>query len=147
MPHPDFSRIHDNSPCPARNHWKNHRTDCLPDFSAHHMQSRKSHRVFALFAILLALFLFTFADASMRRAGSTDTLVANGRLVAQLGLTDLCLFTEARYTRHPSQADLQSAFQDHPFALEHFPSGSLLPPPRNLTAAYENLDRKTKSAD
>jgi hypothetical protein len=39
------------------------------------------------------------------------------------------LFTEARYTRHPSQADLHSAFQDHPFAMDHFPTGSLLPPP------------------
>jgi hypothetical protein len=111
------------------------------------MQSRKSHRVFVLFAILLALFLLTFADSAMRHSGSAETLAANGRLAAQLGLTDLCLFTEARYTRHPSQADLQSAFQDHPLAFEHFPSGSLLPPPRNLTAAYENLDRKTKSAD
>jgi hypothetical protein len=111
------------------------------------MQSRKSHRIFAFLAICLALFLFTFADAALRRAGSADALAANERLVAQLGLTDLCLFTEARYTRHPSQADLQSAFQDHPLALEHFPSGGLLPPPRNLTASYENLDRKTKSAD
>lgn len=50
------------------------------------------------------------------------------RLVGALGLTDLALFSEARYTRHPSQADLFSAFQDYPGALEHFPSGSLLAP-------------------
>jgi hypothetical protein len=50
-------------------------------------------------------------------------------MVAQLQLTDLALFTEARYTRHWSQADRHSAFQDHPLSLEHFPSGSLLPPP------------------
>ncbi|HAF45151.1 MAG: hypothetical protein A2100_00025 [Sideroxydans sp. GWF2_59_14] len=111
------------------------------------MHSRRSHYAFAFFALCLALFLLTFADAALRRAGSANALAANERLVAQLGLTDLCLFTEARYTRHPSQADLQSAFQDHPLAFEHFPSGSLLPPPRNLTAAYANLDRKTKSAD
>jgi hypothetical protein len=54
-------------------------------------------------------------------------------LVRQLQLTDLCLFTEARYTRHPSQADLHSPFQDHPLALEHFPSGSLLLPPAILS--------------
>ncbi len=52
------------------------------------------------------------------------------RLVGQLGLSDLALFTEARYTRHPSQADLHSAFQDHPMAFDHFPSGTLVPPPR-----------------
>ncbi len=49
-----------------------------------------------------------------------------------LGLTDPCLFTEARYTRHLSQADLYSAFQDHPLAIEHFPSGSLVLPPEHL---------------
>ena len=54
-------------------------------------------------------------------------------LVKTLGLTDLCLFTEARYTRHLSQADLHSAFQDHPLAMEHFPSGSLVRPPGHLT--------------
>jgi hypothetical protein len=52
------------------------------------------------------------------------------------------LFTEARYTRHPSQADLHSAFQDHPLALEHFPSGSLITPPR-----HEILVRATASPD
>ncbi|MDT8421308.1 MAG: hypothetical protein RQ754_12835 [Desulfuromonadales bacterium] len=54
----------------------------------------------------------------------------NGKrqLVKGLGLTDLALFSEARYTRHPSQADLFSAFQDYPAALEHFPSGSLIAP-------------------
>lgn len=50
-------------------------------------------------------------------------------LVRELGLTDLCLFTEARYTRHPAMADRHAAFQDHPLGLEHFPSGSLVPPP------------------
>lgn len=50
-------------------------------------------------------------------------------LVRVLQLTDLSLFTEARYTRHLSQADLFSAFQDHPMAFEHFPSGSLTTPP------------------
>ena len=57
------------------------------------------------------------------------TLLANTELVKQLQLTDLCLFTEARYTRHPAMADHHAPFQDHPLALEHFPSGSLMTPP------------------
>lgn len=61
-------------------------------------------------------------------------------LVRTLGLTDLCLFTEARYTRHPSQADLFTAFQDHPAALEHFPSGSLLTPPAFLKEHHASVD-------
>ena len=68
-------------------------------------------------------------------------------LVDKLGLTDLALFTEARYTRHPSQADLHSALQDHPAAFDHFPTGSLLAPPPHLTAPYASLAGKTASPD
>lgn len=52
----------------------------------------------------------------------------NKKLVRELHLTDLCLFTEARYTRHPAMADNHAPFQEHPTALDHFPSGSLLLP-------------------
>jgi len=74
----------------------------------------------------------TLIDAQISREQVANNLQQRAKLVRQLGLTDLALFTEARYTRHPSQADLHSAFQDHPMALDHFPSGSLQPPPRWL---------------
>jgi hypothetical protein len=45
-----------------------------------------------------------------------------------LHVTDLCLVTEARYTRHPALADRHAPYQEHPLALEHFPSGSLIIP-------------------
>ena len=91
---------------------------------------RKS-TAFFLFAlgsvILLVLLLWSGRYAS----GDARAMREASRLmVQQLQLTDLCLFTEARYTRHPSVADLHSAFQDHPLALDHFPSGSLVTPPR-----------------
>jgi hypothetical protein len=111
------------------------------------MHPRRSQRVFAFLALGLGLFLLTFADAALQRAEHNATVAANRQLVAQLGLTDLSLFTEARYTRHPSQADLHSAFQDHPLALEHFPSGALLSPPQHLLSRHEDLDRKTDRAD
>ncbi len=77
--------------------------------------------------ILLLLFGLTLADAGSR----TVDHAADRALVRELGLSDLALFTEARYTRHPTQADRHAPFQDHPAALEHFPTGSLLtPPPR-----------------
>jgi hypothetical protein len=53
-------------------------------------------------------------------------------LVKDLQLTDLCLVTEARYTRHPALADLHAAFQDHPAAMEHFPSGSIIALPMSM---------------
>jgi len=70
-------------------------------------------------------------------------------LTRTLGLTDLVLVTEARYLRHPSLADLHSAFQDHPVALEHFPAGAVIAPPAHLrrapalpssTASHARLD-------
>jgi hypothetical protein len=77
----------------------------------------------------LSLFLLTLADAAWRGRDPGVILTPGRELVSGLGLTDLALFTEARYTRHLTQADLHSAFQDHPLALDHFPSGSLVPPP------------------
>ncbi|PLX36027.1 MAG: hypothetical protein C0606_18085 [Hyphomicrobiales bacterium] len=62
-------------------------------------------------------------------AASKEALSGARGLARSLGLTDIALFTEARYTRHPTQADLHSAFQDHPFSLEHFPAGTVMPVP------------------
>ncbi len=90
---------------------------------------RKSDGFLFLSAALLALLGGSFADAALGLSRAAPALNAKAEMVEKLGLTDLVLFTEARYTRHPSQADLHSAFQDHPFAMDHFPTGSLLPPP------------------
>lgn len=51
-------------------------------------------------------------------------------VVSGLGLTDLSLVTEARYTRHPALSDALVPFMDHPRGLEHFPSGSFLAVPQ-----------------
>lgn len=56
-------------------------------------------------------------------------MAASAALVRGAGLTDLVLFTEARYARHPSMADLHSAFQDGPMSFEHFPAGVFAPRP------------------
>ncbi|MDD5322959.1 MAG: hypothetical protein PHD43_20585 [Methylococcales bacterium] len=75
--------------------------------------------------ILLSLML---VHASFSENAQQANLEEKAALVKILKLTDLCLFTEARYTRHLSQADLNTAFQDHPLSLEHFPSGSFTQP-------------------
>lgn len=77
-------------------------------------------------ALLMAL---SSVDAVLGARTAENRLERSADMVARLGLTDLALFTEARYTRHLSQADRHSAFQDHPMALEHFPSGALVAPP------------------
>ncbi|MBI4755759.1 MAG: hypothetical protein HY778_10180 [Betaproteobacteria bacterium] len=106
------------------------------------MPARPSTLALTALAAALTAFALTLADAAWPgRAGAART-AGSQRLVRRLGLTDIALFTEARYTRHRSQADLHSAFQDHPLALEHFPSGSLVPPPR-----HDPLDRTATLPD
>ncbi len=92
------------------------------------MSPRPAFRALLALGALVVLAGLTFLDAArIRRARRADQ-AATARFAAQAGLTDLALFNEARYTRHPTQADRHSAFQDHPLAFDHFPSGSLLPP-------------------
>ena len=67
-------------------------------------------------------------------------LLQKGAVAKNLGLTDLCLTTEARYTRHLSQSDWHAAFQSHPLALDHFPSGSVLAPPRTLKKSHDQIN-------
>ena len=90
---------------------------------------RPSTLPLAALGLGLGLFLLTLADSAWHGRDPHEALRTGRDLVAGLGLTDLALFTEARYTRHLTQADLHSAFQDHPLALDHSPSGSLVPPP------------------
>jgi len=75
--------------------------------------------------ILLALF---FHGRTAQLSDKDAFLPARQALVSRLGLTDPSLWTEARYTRHPSQTDFFSAFQDFPGAPDHFPSGSIIAP-------------------
>ncbi|TAE49001.1 MAG: hypothetical protein EAZ44_00555 [Cytophagia bacterium] len=42
-------------------------------------------------------------------------------------LTDYCLSTESRHTRHFLMPDYFAPFQDFPSYLEHFPSSSFFP--------------------
>ena len=37
-------------------------------------------------------------------------------------------------TRHPVMADVNTPFQDYPLSIEHYPSGSLMPPPAHLSS-------------
>ena len=98
------------------------------------------------FALLIGLFLASFADAGRLAQTRTGEQAGRAELAAKIQLTDLALFTEARYTRHPALADLHSAAQDHPLSLEHFPSGSLMPPPAHLRN-HAPLDRQTTLPD
>jgi len=94
---------------------------------------RKTTTILTFFGLLTLLSILTFIDANHGLEAASSVLDNKRHMVSELGLSDLALFTEARYTRHLSQTDLHTAFQDHPMAIEHFPSGSLVSPPLHLS--------------
>ncbi|MGE5844932.1 MAG: hypothetical protein ACM32K_08545 [Syntrophaceae bacterium] len=96
------------------------------------MPRRKSdvYLLITALGMLAALALSVHAHLAVEASG--PALAGGKALVERMGLSDLCLFTDARYTRNPALADRNSAFQDSPLAMEHFPSGSLILPPDHL---------------
>ncbi len=100
-----------------------------PDNRKATFNPRKSSLALAVLALAGGALAASLIDAVTAMTPSDTAMRAQ---VAAWGLTDPALFTEARYTRHPSQADHHAAFQDHPGALEHFPTGALLSPPAHL---------------
>ena len=90
----------------------------------------RHHPPFLLLIATLALLVclnLVWASREVQRA-NRERMPQARQLVAQLGLTDLSIWSEARYTRHPTQADLFTPFQEFPGSLEHFPAGSLVHP-------------------
>ncbi|MBF0608539.1 MAG: hypothetical protein HQL61_13445 [Magnetococcales bacterium] len=75
--------------------------------------------------LLLMLYLHSQFMVNLRQR----EVYGKRQLVKELTLTDFALFTEARYTRHLSQADIFTPFQDFPSAFDHFPAGSIVDPP------------------
>jgi acyl-CoA thioesterase len=101
---------------------------------------RKSSICLALLGICGLLLGLMLTHAAFQRQSNAAHIAHMADVVRSLELTDLCLFTEARYTRHLSQADLHSAFQDHPMSQEHFPAGSIAGPPAGLRRLNGKLD-------
>jgi hypothetical protein len=78
--------------------------------------------------VLVLAGLMAWARSVVQVRG-VDEVHGKRELVRRLELTDLAIWTEARYTRHPSQADFFAPFQDGPSSLEHFPAGSVVAAP------------------
>ena len=93
-------------------------------------------RIYAFLIVLEVIFLTSllggcYFSNAFREPAHQD----NRQLARVFELTDLALWTGARYMRHLSQADLFSPFQDSMCALEHFPEGVLAPPPLLIRAS------------
>ena len=104
-------------------------------------------RLFILLILLEAAtlaVLLTAGHLSSVRSGPARE--RNRVLVREFELTDLALWTGARYTRHISQADLFAAFQDGMGALERFPAGALAPLPTSIRRFEPVFAVETESA-
>jgi hypothetical protein len=93
---------------------------------------RKSFIFILITSVNIVLVALMALHANYSQATSLGDRQERASMVRTLQLTDLCLFTEARYTRNPAMADRFAPFQDHPVAMEHFPSGSLVTPPSRV---------------
>jgi len=87
-------------------------------------------------AEILLLFFFFFSSSVFQQSSREIELNAHKELVSHLRLTDFSIWTEARYTRHPSQTDFFSPFQDFPSSFEHFPAGSVIAPAYNAGSSH-----------
>jgi hypothetical protein len=95
--------------------------------------------------ILWLLLAGLLACSRFAVVAALPALSRKAQLVRELELTDLCLFTEASYTRHLAMTDLNTPFQDSPGSFEHFPTGALVAPPPHLVAsgAASSLEVRT----
>lgn len=104
------------------------------------MAFRNSTLFLAGTAALLLLFIAILGHSGYARTAAAPELARKARVVKALELTDLCLFTEASYTRHLAMTDLNTPFQDAPFSFEHFPTGALVSPPEHLVRSHGKRD-------
>lgn len=102
------------------------------------------HTMFILIAALQTLLIAACVfRVSTRSLTHEISHITPSRIITEkLGLTDLALLTEARYTRHLSQADNFTAFQDLPASFEHFPAGSILIPTRKFAGTRIIFQKK-----
>lgn len=83
---------------------------------------RPSVRLLTLLSIFCLVYVVVAVTAKNSRSEQDRTFLQMQTVVSYLGLTDLALSTEARYTRHPAVSDSLVISMDHPGALDHFPS-------------------------
>ena len=82
-----------------------------------------------IFIACLTLFQLLMLQSQYRAFSDQQEADQQMKLVIdRLGLTDLCIATDARYLRHLSITDPVAPFMDHPGGLEHFPSSSVIAP-------------------
>jgi hypothetical protein len=92
------------------------------------MMKFKSTTFFFFLIGVQAAILFGFLSFS-KLSVDNSKYVEEQKIVQKFNITDFCLSTESRHTRHISQPELMAPFQDLPGFHDHFPSSSFFGPP------------------
>ncbi len=98
-----------------------------------------------LYVLLALVLLFTSITLTGHTVQGRQRMEGERRIAARFLLSDLCLSTESRHTRHLSQPELLAAFQDLPGFHDHFPSSSFIRPQKlnwQGVVAQETLRRE-----
>ena len=95
----------------------------------------------ALMMLELATVVVLSASSRYQERDHRRSSPVNRRTAQELQLTDLALSTGTGYTRHPSLADFFAAHSSHPSAIDHFPAGSVICPPRQTSMPEFGPDR------
>jgi hypothetical protein len=104
------------------------------------------HKLFIGFILLeVAAISILLLSGQMDIPAQQPQIEAKRIIVHRLMLTDFALWTEARYTRNPSQADLFTPFQDFPSAIEHFPAGSIMAPGKIMGTTRLEIKKAERS--
>lgn len=83
---------------------------------------RQTYILCLIIVIYVTSCLLIGSSVCSKRVAVQDTYRNSLDLVEHLGFYDVCLSTEARYSRHPVASDKMTVVMDHPGALDHFPS-------------------------
>ncbi len=75
------------------------------------------------------ILLVGFVVVGHRSLGENTRISGEQSLVRTLYLTDFCLATESRHTRHIALPEPIAPFQDVPAYLDHFPTSTFFWPP------------------
>jgi hypothetical protein len=90
---------------------------------------RPSSRLLQLFILVLLVGGVLLVIQQQHRVEQGKRVIHARVMTAALGLSDLALSTEARYTRHPVASDRVVMVMDHPGGIDRFPSTSFWAPP------------------
>lgn len=82
------------------------------------------------FWLILSLIIGFWLIVPSQLSSTKAHFSAKRAIVQKLLLTDYCLSTESRHTRHLSMPEWIAPFQDLPGYMDHFPSSTLIRPPQ-----------------